>query len=139
MQDKDKIIVELKAENAKLKQELAEIGKSWGEIQEMRNANAKLKEEFEIESLTDNTTGETFYRSNKVNKLKEELATYGATGVCEVCSDKANKLADKYLGCLQEIKAIGKNICNGCTSECDCDEDCNYFLITETLTKAEEE
>ena len=83
------IIDRLKAENAELKAE-----------------NERLKEEFEIESLTDNTTGETFYRSNKINKLKEELATYGATGVCEVCSDKANKLADKYLGCLQEIKEI---------------------------------
>lgn len=44
--------------------------------------------------------------------LKEELATYGATGVCEVCSDKANKLADKYLGCLQEIKEIAEQILN---------------------------
>lgn len=50
-----------------------------------------------------------------------------------------NQQADKYLGCLKEIKAIVKNICDGCTSECDCDEDCNYFLITEQLTKAEEE
>lgn len=41
-------------------------------------------------------------------RLKEELTTYGATGVCEVCSDKANKLADKYLGCLREIKAIAE-------------------------------
>lgn len=45
----------------------------------------------------------------------------------------------KYKQTLQEIKAIVKNVCNGCTSECDCDEDCNYFLITEALTKAGEE
>lgn len=43
-------------------------------------------------------------------KLKEELTAYGATGIYEVCSDKANKLADKYLECLQEIKAIAEQI-----------------------------
>ena len=77
---------------------------------ELKAENERLKEELEIKSLTDNTTGETNYRSNLVNK---------------------------YRTTLQEIKAIVKNICNGCTSECDCDEDCNYFLITEALTKAE--
>lgn len=51
----------------------------------------------------------------------------------------ANKYVNKYHKTLQEIKAIVANICNGCTSECDCDEDCNYFLIIEALTKAEEE
>lgn len=41
-------------------------------------------------------------------RLRQELATYGATGIYEVCSDKANKLADKYFGCLQEIKTIAE-------------------------------
>ena len=79
-------------------------------------------------------------------RLKEELATYGATGVCEVCSDKANKLADKYLGCLQEIKAIADAKCNECKYgkdgiSCkygDCGE-AKLHLITQLITKAEEE
>ena len=58
------------------------------EINKLKQENAELKAENE--------------------RLKEELATYGATGVCEVCSDKANKLADKYFGCLQEIKEIAE-------------------------------
>lgn len=79
-------------------------------------------------------------------RLKEELATYGATGVCEVCSDKANKLADKYLGCLQEIKDIADAKCNECKYgkggiSCkygDCGE-AKLHLITQLITKAEEE
>lgn len=50
------------------------------------------------------------YLKAENKRLKEELDTYGATGVCEVCSDKASKLADKYLGCLQEIKAIAEEL-----------------------------
>lgn len=68
-------------------------------------------------------------------RLKEELETYGATGVCEVCSDKANKLADKYLGCLQEIKAIAKDNIIGCFSDkCDL-----AAKILAAITKAESE
>lgn len=73
-------------------------------------------------------------------RLKEELATYGATGVCEVCSDKANKLADKYLGCLQGIKKITEDECKDCsdkgTNSCWI---CPYYPILNIITKAESE
>lgn len=89
MQDKDKLIAELKAENA---------------------------------------------------RLKEELTTYGATGVCEVCSDKANKLADKYLGCLQEIKEIAEKECKDCPNKrSDSCWICPYYPILDIITKAESE
>lgn len=79
-------------------------------------------------------------------RLKEKLATYGATGICEVCSDKANKLADKYLGCLQEIKEIADARCNECKYgkdgiTCkfgDCGE-AKLHLITQLINKVEEE
>lgn len=66
-------------------------------------------------------------------KLKEEIKELAHYLAC--MTEQRNKANT----CLQEIKGIVKNICNGCTSECDCDEDCNYFLITEALTKAESE
>ena len=84
-------------------------------------------------------------------RLKEELTTYGATGICEVCSDKANKLADKYLGCLQEIKAIAKRCMNKDTCyDCEYYNDCYIEdaeiptydickLVIQLITKAEEE
>ena len=86
-------------------------------------------------------------------KLKEELAAYGATGVCEVCSDKANKLADKYLGCLQDIKAIAEVVidndnslktdhCFGYCGECSSSKHCKlypYWQIMHLITKAESE
>lgn len=53
--------------------------------EELKAENECLKQEFEIESLTDKTTGETIYRSNLVNK---------------------------YKSCLQEIKAIAEQILN---------------------------
>ena len=92
------IILKLKTENveiktsyinfiAKLKREII----TKDDIQDLKNTVKKFVEE-----------RNSLRFENK--RLKEELATYGATGVCEVCSDKANKLADKYLGCLQEIK-----------------------------------
>lgn len=74
-------------------------------------------------------------------RLKEELATYGATGVCEVCSDKANKLADKYLRRLQEIKEICKETCRKrCTNDClGTKKHCGYGQILQLITKAESE
>lgn len=85
-------------------------------------------------------------------KIENELikAQYNcyACGNCKGKEDYINlekhhkglrKQFDKKVQALQNIKAVVKNICDGCTSECDCDEDCNYFLITEQLTKAEEE
>jgi hypothetical protein len=78
-------------------------------------------------------------------RLKEELATYGATGVCEVCSDKANKLADKYLGCLREIKAIADanqfDLAEGSVISYQAIKEVvkNFEKILDLITKAEEE
>lgn len=41
-----------------------------------------------------------------VKKLKHELSTYGATGICEVCSEKANEKLDK----IQKICTKASNI-----------------------------
>lgn len=70
-------------------------------------------------------------------RLKEELATYGATGVCEVCSDKANKLADKYLGCLQEIKAIATRAF--AVRDDDCGNANRFTEILDLIAKTESE
>lgn len=69
--------------------------------------NKRLKEEFEIESLIENTTGEAFYRSMKLCKLKS---------------------------CLQEIKEMCKKevICDDCelqgTNKCDARMCTNFYL-----------
>ena len=98
----------LEQENAKLK----------AELQKYKDMEAKGLEEFKDVGgcwgcglqLQLNQDLEDIKQLKAENeRLKEELATYGATGVCEVCSDKANKLADKYFGCLQEIKKIAEN------------------------------
>lgn len=99
MKDKDKLIAELKA---LVSQRDTSVTAQTKIILELKAENERLKEEFrkKCEDSANNFI--------EIQRLKEELATYGATGVCEVCSDKANKLADKYLGCLQEIKAIAE-------------------------------
>lgn len=73
-------------------------------------------------------------------RLKEELATYGATGVCEVCSDKANKLADKYLGCLQEIKeiAVDTRDCKQYEIDHDCFNDTRCKALREFIETLQE-
>ena len=72
-------------------------------------------------------------------KLRNELATYGATGVCEVCSDKANKLADKYLGCLQEIKKIADAMYEDYSKRWDDNISEGLEQIIDLITKTEEE
>lgn len=113
---KDRENAELEAENETLKSQL--------------DFEVQKKEVLEVEN----------------DRLKEELATYRAIGVREVCSDKANKLADKYLGCLQEIKEIAEARCDECKYgkdgiSCkygDCGE-AKLHLITQLITKAESE
>lgn len=41
-------------------------------------------------------------------ELKKELSTYGATGICETCIEKANVLCDKYREILKEIQEIAE-------------------------------
>lgn len=100
----------LQAQNEGLKKQNAELQKE----------NTKLKEEIEI-------------RDNLSEKFRKEALSWA-----NIANDY-QKDRTKLEQTLQEIKAIVKNVCNGCTSECDCNEDCNYFLITEALTKAESE
>lgn len=71
-------------------------------------------------------------------RLRQELATYGATGICEVCSDKANKLANKYFGCLQEIKTIAEEYHHN-KPRLLCNMDKFIEQILQKITKAEEE
>ena len=128
----------LKAENERLKEEIKEVKKYQYQQEYLDKEIAELKaykdvnEDFKI-------AWEELKAENA--RLKEELTTYGATGVCEVCSDKANKLADKYLGCLQEIKEIAKmDICSNCVTQkrednCQCLAD----TILQLITKVESE
>lgn len=67
---------------------------SWEEMGWLDNDNSEELEQLKAEN----------------ERLKQELATYGATGICETCTDKANKQADKYYKTLQEIKAIAEGI-----------------------------
>lgn len=121
-QEASEIIAELKAENEKLK----------AQLEVLEEDNKKLSSE--NDALYNNSLQEV--KEDLVKRVwnlqteNKELAHYLA------CMTEQRNKANT---CLQEIKAIVKNICDGCTSECDCDEDCNYFLITEALTKAEEE
>lgn len=125
---------------AKLKQDIEAYKQSEQEASEII---AELKEE--IKQLHNGRNPEELYtlfgkpiryweelkaENDRLKQTNKELAHYLA------CMTEQRNRANT---CLQEAKAILKNICGGCTSECDCDEDCNYFLITEQLTKAEEE
>ena len=99
-------------------------------IAELKAENERLKEEIkEVKKYQ----YEQEYLEKEIETVKVNL---------DIGKEEARHYlheAYKFQKCLQEIKAIVKNICDGCTSECDCDEDCNYFLITEQLTKVEEE
>lgn len=81
------------------------------EINKLKAENDRLKEEFEIESLTDKTTGETIYRSNVVNKLKE-LLELRIEDLCESCgaSSMMPMPCTVYKQTLQEVKGIVSNI-----------------------------
>lgn len=146
----------LKAENEKLRellnhyQEEAEALRSYETYKIWLN-NEYKKENDTLKSQLDFEVQKKEVLETENDRLKEELTTYGATGVCEVCSDKANKLADKYLGCLQEIKAIANNYIKGCVDcsliaepyECeDCTDGGMAKLskkIIDLITKAESE
>jgi len=105
------------------------------------NINDYLKDDKELQkAVIEEFLKEIAELKAENEKLKSEVGKL--TQTCGSLLNIQYALADsckKYSETLQEIKAIVKNICDGCTSECDCDEDCNYFLITEALTKAEEE
>ena len=108
MTDKE-IIKRLEKENAELKayKDVNEDFKTAWEELKAENETLKSQLDFEVQKK------EVLEAEN--DRLKEELATYRAIGVREVCSDKANKLADKYLGCLQEIKEIAEKECKDFT------------------------
>ena len=56
-------------------------------------------------------------KEEECKRLKKELSTYGATGICEVCTDKSVLQNDKYTKALIEIKEIAKK-------QCVCGVDC---------------
>lgn len=47
-------------------------------------------------------------KEQECKRLKDELSTYGATGICETCTDKSVLQNDKYARILREIKMIAK-------------------------------
>ena len=100
----NEIIAELKHKNKLLKNTIK--NKNLVDIVE---ENKRLKEKFEIESLTDKTTGETIYRSNVVNKLKE-LLEIRIEDLCESCgaSSMMPMPCTVYKQTLQEIKEIAE-------------------------------
>lgn len=131
----DNTIKKKDRENAELKayKDVNEDFKTAWEELKAENETLKSQLDFEVQKK------EVLEAEN--DRLKEELATYRAIGVREVCSDKANKLADKYLGCLQEIKEICKETCRKrCTNDClGTKKHCGYGQILQLITKAESE
>ena len=61
---------------------------------ELEQENERLKEEFEIESLTDKTTGKTIYRSDLVNKYRTIL-------------QEIKEIAEKYDNLTYPVSSIG--------------------------------
>ena len=55
---------------------------------------------------TNRLTKELKETEEECERLKNELLTYGATGICEVCTDKSVLQNDKYTKALREIKEI---------------------------------
>ena len=47
-------------------------------------------------------------KEQECERLKNELSTYGATGICEVCTEKSVLQNDKYTKALKEIKDIAE-------------------------------
>lgn len=45
-------------------------------------------------------------KEQECERLKDELATYGATGICETCTEKSVLQNDKYIKALREIKEM---------------------------------
>jgi len=109
-----------------------------GKMSELKAENERLKEKFEIESLTDKTTGETIYRSNVVNKLKE-LLELRIEDLCESCgaSSMMPMPCTVYKQTLQQIKSIVSNIIDGYIRPYGDYEQLKKIL--DLITKAEEE
>ena len=97
------------------------------ELEELRQYHNKCCKEFENEKQElfekYNQISRDFYNGKYCNKencsllkakeqecdeLKDELATYGATGICEVCTDKSVLQNDKYTKALINIKEIAE-------------------------------
>ena len=47
-------------------------------------------------------------KEQECERLKDELSTYGATGICETCTEKSVLQNDKYIKALREIKEIAE-------------------------------
>ena len=47
-------------------------------------------------------------KEQECERLKDELSTYGATGICETCTAKSVLQNDKYARVLREIKEIAE-------------------------------
>lgn len=47
-------------------------------------------------------------KEQECKRLKDELSTYGATGICETCTDKSVLQNDKYARTLRELKEIAE-------------------------------
>lgn len=47
-------------------------------------------------------------KEQECERLKDELSTYGATGICETCTEKSILQNDKYIKALREIKEIAE-------------------------------
>ena len=87
-------------------------------------------------------------KAQECEQLKDELATYGATGICETCTEKSILQNDKYIKALREIKEIAekakKDICNNCgwknTDSCDAEDyTCGEFIkILQKISEVKE-
>jgi len=55
---------------------------------------------------TNRLTKELEEAEEECERLKNELLTYGATGICETCTNKSVLQNDKYTKALREIKEI---------------------------------
>ena len=47
-------------------------------------------------------------KEQECERLKNELSTYGATGICEVCTEKSVLQNDRYIKALIVIENIAK-------------------------------
>ena len=83
-------------------------------------------------------------KEQECERLKDELSTYGATGICEVCTEKSILQNDRYRQTLIEIKKIADNreiFCENCGSgvESFTCEDCGYVKILQKISEALDE
>ena len=57
-------------------------------------------------------------KEQECERLREELSTYGATGICETCTEKSVLRNDKYTKTLREIKEISENFIKNVSDRC---------------------